>query len=256
MSLRDLIAETSSDLVDNLTSIMLMQAAEHDAIVSGRFIYHNCQFVILKPKNDMNFREVLWSEHRWKRFLREYLDKESLKAWMKKCKGVAGISDHAEIGYPFSNPKTSDGHKNLGSCLWGMSFHAKPFPQLTIMSRVSNLFPVGWLDLSLANLISTNLAVHYEKPVQVVWHVAQLQIDFQWFFSYYQNVWLPKWPNCKRFIQKRPKAELKKIEERYLAMKNGDVEGYSRKRETRLYRKLQTLPDPNFYPSLEGIYDE
>jgi len=253
--MKQMTATTAGALIENLVSAILWGTLPWDKIVKNdKYIYHDVEFILSAPANDLDFSEVLWTKHRWARFFREYLSKDELDAWISSCsKGTPGISELAERGYIFQQKSASPGHKLLGNCLLGMSFRGYPYPMITMHSRSSNFFPVAYLDLSLGSLLAVEIGNRRKEfPVSLTWKITSLQIDFQWLYSYYKTTWL-RYHNKSDVKDPFVKKVLSLLTLKEKAMRSGEITKFSRKREDRLFRKTIENSDPTFFPSLEEI---
>lgn len=243
-------AETTSDLLYDLTTNVLQGNYAPDGSRADRMYYYDLLLSVDKPKNDLDFGWVYWNAKRWQKFGKEYLSEQSLSDWLSRCVHKEnGASDQAEIGYQFSRARGSKGHNLLGNCITGMTFHRKPTPRITLTSRVTNLLPVGFLELTLANLLAEKLTEELGTQVSLTWYITQLQFSVQWSFPYWYHQWLPY--NSKRTLTHFTRTWVNRLEKRYKDLVSGRVAAYAYMRENRLYQRMNKKN--SYFASLEDL---
>lgn len=142
---------------------------------------------------DFDLGQVGFGLHRWRRFIREYIDVESYQSWVRQAKQIAKngselvflakqIGRKETVVYNGTSTKLYGGgySHRWGNCLLGMTFRLKPYPILTMQSRTSALTKGGVLDLSLASIAARNLGAELGIPptsIQFCWMAASFQVS-------------------------------------------------------------------------------
>lgn len=248
--------QNTQELLDTVTSGFFFGTYPPDDTKADRLYMYDLFITIAEPRNDLDFGRVYWGAKRWQKFGREYLSATPLKEYIRRCvEKDDGASDWAEIGYEFSRAKGSRGHNLLGNCISGMSFHRRPTPRITVTSRVTNFLPVGFLELSLANLLSEEISQRLGKLVPIVWYVTQIQFSIQWSFPYWYHTWLPAHKDEKKYLTPFAQTWVKRLSKRYKDLVTGKVDGYAYNREENLYKKMSGKSKP-YFASLEDLGDE
>jgi hypothetical protein len=251
---------TTRDLIDSLLFDIFTGRLQPEDTKADRLYFYDLNLSITNPINDLDLQLVQWQRKRWRKFGREYMSTQSIWDWIDRCTiKEKGASDWAEIGYEFSKAKGSRGHNVLGNCISGMSFHRRPYPRVTVTSRVTNFLPVAFLEMSLANLVCQEISQRLDQPVQWQWYITQMQFSIQWSFPYWYHIFLPEYG---RQVKKNgynsftPHIQLwtERLHRRYQDMATGKVESYPYKRETNLYLRTQK-EFPSYLPELEHLYD-
>ena len=151
-------AKDLTTLHDKLCSTIIHAEAEDlDVISSVDVQMHN---VIAEAKSmewDFNLKSLWLTSSRWSMMQRQYIDPVELGLWLDKItkhigkdgRGIAMMRTkvvHARGGPEQGNKET----RRWGSCMLGISYKAKPRPQITLYSRTSYLGYLSGLDLSIA----------------------------------------------------------------------------------------------------------
>lgn len=138
---------------------------------------------------DFDLGQVGFTAHRWRRFLREYVDVEQFHSWIQqapqaKKNGAELVFLTKQIARKLTvtrngnSTKLYGGSHRWGNCLLGMTFRFKPYPLVSMLSRTSALTKGGTLDLSLASIAARLLARELG--------ISQDQIQFAWMASSFQ----------------------------------------------------------------------
>lgn len=245
--------DNTSEMIDSMTSSIFIGSIQPEFIKADRLYFYNLVLEVERPSNDLNFREVLWLKKRWQKFGKDYLSEMPILDWVDYClQNKDGISKNAEVGYQFSKRNSSAGHRLLGNCLWGLSFHQQPRPQITITSRVTNFLPVGYLEMSLANLLCQAFSQRLGEPCSYVWYISQLQFSLQWSFAYWKHIWMPAHKNdLARAQTPHVKLWTTRLTKRFNEFQRTRIP-YPYKRETNLYLKM-LKEVPTYFPRLEDL---
>jgi hypothetical protein len=108
---------------------------------------------------DFDLKNMWLTKSRWSMMVRQYLEPETLEAWIARCGEKIGTRGRGIALMRTKDVKprggAATGHTNKetrrwGSCMLNLSYKAKPAPQITLYSRTSYLGYIGALDLSVA----------------------------------------------------------------------------------------------------------
>lgn len=136
---------------------------------------------------------VGFSEHRWRMFLRQYVDSEQFHSWIRQTPQsrkngaelvflTKPIGRIEKVKLNETSTHLYGGNHRWGNCLLGMTFGYKPRPRLVMHSRTSALTKGGSLDLTLASIAGRELAQTLGIGVD--------EIEFCWMSSSFQvSVW-------------------------------------------------------------------
>lgn len=162
----------------------LMMTRERDDRVTDRAFYYDTMFQISNPFIPMNLYMSAYKkpDQRWCRFLREYID-ENYESFLGRCLDIYNDRGVKTLAYNF--PTFAD-HK-LGNCiqLLMVRLSRKKPPHLTLVSRMSEWFPVSPLDLSLLSTtaaylqkrIDPNIESFVAPVVTASWYLSCLVIN-------------------------------------------------------------------------------
>lgn len=134
---------------------------------------------------EFDLKDMWLTPSRWSMMVKQYLDPAELQAWLDQCTGKIGLRGRGiavmrtRVVLPRGGP--AQGNKETrrwGSCMLGISYKAKPRPQITLYSRTSYLGYLGALDLTVAWMCARYLAKAMGVPVETfsfVWMNEALQ---------------------------------------------------------------------------------
>jgi hypothetical protein len=186
--LRAFRAATLTDLHTNLCrTIVHSPASKLDVISSVDVQIHNTVSEAESLEWDFDMKELWLTPARWTMMLNQYLDPPELSAWLDQCSTKIGTKGR---GIAVLRTKTvkarggaATGHTNKetrrwGSCMLGISYKARPRPQVTLYSRTSYLGYLSALDLSVAWMCARYLAAAMGigvEDISFVWMNEALQ---------------------------------------------------------------------------------
>jgi hypothetical protein len=181
-------ADTMTQLHDHLCETIVHSPKDQlDVISSVDVQIHNTISQADRMEWDFDLKNMWLTKSRWSMMARQYIDPEELRIWLEKCSGTIGLKGR---GIGMLRTKTvaarggaATGHTNKetrrwGSCMLGLSYKAKPVPQITLYSRTSYLGYLAALDLSVAWMCARYLADAIGCPVEsfrFVWMNEALQ---------------------------------------------------------------------------------
>jgi hypothetical protein len=126
--------------------------------------------VIPEPTGAINLGSVGYSVRRWEKFLRNYVDYPTMQEFLLKPATMYG---YQEISMLFA----TKARHTVGNCLMGMTLNMGKKPRLTLISRSSQLVPMGALDMSLAALVCQYIQAVTKKLPALRWVLPQLQLQ-------------------------------------------------------------------------------
>jgi hypothetical protein len=161
-------APTLTDLHTSLCrTIIHSRPKQLDVISSVDVQIHNTISEAESMKWDFDMKDLWLTPSRWTMMINQYLDPAELRAWLDQCASKIGKRGR---GIAVLRTKTvaarggaATGHTNKetrrwGSCMLGISYKARPRPQVTLYSRTSYLGYLSALDLSVAWMCARYLA--------------------------------------------------------------------------------------------------
>lgn len=166
--LRAFRAPTLTDLHTNLChTIVHSPRSKLDVISSVDVQIHNTISEAESMEWDFDLKDLWLTPSRWNMMINQYLEPLELKAWLETIATKIGVKGR---GIAVLRTKTvrarggaATGHTNKetrrwGSCMLGISYKARPRPQITLYSRTSYLGYLSALDLSVAWMCARYLA--------------------------------------------------------------------------------------------------
>jgi hypothetical protein len=161
-------APTLTDLHTSLCrTIVHSPASKLDVISSVDVQIHNTISEAESMEWAFDLKDLWLTPSRWTMMINQYLEPSELSAWLDRCatkigrkgRGIAVLRTKLVA----ARGGAATGHRNKetrrwGSCMLGVSYKARPRPQITLYSRTSYLGYLSALDLSVAWMCARYLA--------------------------------------------------------------------------------------------------
>jgi hypothetical protein len=185
-----LVGEEYSDLIEMHKRMVLRiaRSKRRSAILddvrgSAAISLTNLVFAKSTDFESFDLGHAGFGDHRWRMFLRQYIDSEQFHSWIRQAAQVkrngAELLWVAKPIHRIEKVKLNETSTHLyganhrwGNCLLGMTFGFKPYPQIMMHSRTSALTKGGVLDLTLASIAARELGK--------VLGIEQRDISFAW----------------------------------------------------------------------------
>jgi hypothetical protein len=186
--LRAFRAPTLTELHERLCHTIIHSPEDKlDVISSVDVQIHN---VIAEAESmawEFDLKHLWLTPARWTYMINQYIDANEFRVWLEKCATKIGSRGR---GIGLMRTKTvaarggeATGHTNKetrrwGSCMLGVSYKARPRPQITLYSRTSYLGYLSALDLSVAWMCGRYLAAATNQRIEdisFVWMNEALQ---------------------------------------------------------------------------------
>jgi len=168
-------------------TIVHAKREELDVISSVDVQIHNTISEAYSMDWDFNLKNLWLTPSRWTMMINQYIDPVEFQAWLDRCAKTIGKKGR---GICMLRTKTvaarggaATGHTNKetrrwGSCMLGISYKARPHPQITLYSRTSYLGYLSALDLSVAWMCGRYVSQAIGVPLEsfgFVWMNEALQ---------------------------------------------------------------------------------
>jgi hypothetical protein len=166
--LRAFRAATLTELHESLCrQLVESDSGKLDIVSSVDVQIHNTISEAQSMAWEFDLKSMWLTKSRWSMMARQYIDPESLTAWINQVTARIGLR---ERGIAHMRTKTvkprggaATGHTNKetrrwGSCMLGLSYKALPQPTIVMYSRTSYLGYLAALDLSVAWMCARYLA--------------------------------------------------------------------------------------------------
>lgn len=125
----------------------------------------------LLDNEEMDLGIASYTKSRWTRFLRRYF-RDDIQQWIRDA--VTKLRRYPNRPFVASYSVNLNTGHNYGGCLASVQIRICPEPEVILTSRACHLDKVGFLDLSLMNVIARSLG--YEK-VKGQWIVSNCYIS-------------------------------------------------------------------------------
>lgn len=126
---------------------------------------------------DFDLKDLWLTPARWTMMINQYLEPIEVRAWLDQCSSKIGTRGRGiavlRTKLVRARGGAATGHTNKetrrwGSCMLGVSYKARPRPQITLYSRTSYLGYLSALDLSVAWMLGRYLAQAVGIPVEAI----------------------------------------------------------------------------------------
>lgn len=160
-----------------LNGIMHAAARDELGFYNNNSMKGSCSNLIIQVKDTrpmINLKMVGYADHRWNKFLKDYLNIPDLIGMMGLLNGSK--SNVRALAYQFPN----GAQHSLGGCLTALHFESRYTDYVKLTSRTANWIPVGALDLSFLNLICQSVGEHagMTLPPSGLWTINQFQLNY------------------------------------------------------------------------------
>lgn len=159
----------------------------HDVLVRAE----SCTY----PEFDL--KKVWLTENRWNALVAQYLDPAALNRWYDliedkltgpRSRGVAFMRTNSVKTQ--TNATTGREWRRWGSCLLGMSYRARPHPQIALHSRTTYLGYIAQIDLALVAIMARDIGSMLgisPEDISFTWHLEAGQFhafkSLSWFYA-------------------------------------------------------------------------
>lgn len=177
--------DTPNELIERLVHLYMHGYEGIEHTFKSHFIFtFNAFLTVADPAflTDLDFGVYGFPPSRWQKFVDAYLD-QGFFTWLESLQHVP---DKTETGYSFKIA----GHKH-GNCITHISYHKRPYPTITLLSRASTLVPTSVLELTLCGLVAQHIRRTQSVSPVLNWFITQLQFSPLWAFRYLHNYWVP-----------------------------------------------------------------
>lgn len=120
---------------------------------------------------DMNIGMASYTKSRWTRFLRRYF-RNDFSRWITGA--IKKLQRYPNRPFVASYSVNLDTGHNYGGCLSSIQVRICPSPEVIVYSRACHLDKVGYLDLSLVNVVARSMGY---KQVKGTWVVSNCYIS-------------------------------------------------------------------------------
>lgn len=152
------------------------------------FAYNNVLSAAHCTFDDFVFTESPFTTHRWKRFIRDYVDVDDFHAWAKQSATLSKGSDSVyltkriernRIKRHESGPLYSGSHR-WGNCLMAVTYRKTPKPTIALYSRTTELATGSVLDLTFASIAARTIAREQgikQEDIEFYWYASSVRLQ-------------------------------------------------------------------------------
>jgi hypothetical protein len=115
--------------------------------------------------DNMNLGMASYTKSRWTRFLRRYL-RSDFSSWIDEA--MAKLQRYPSRPFVASYSVNLNTGHNYGGCLASLQIRICPVPEVILTSRACHVDKVGFLDLSLINVVAKKMGVPKVKGTWVI----------------------------------------------------------------------------------------